>query len=402
MKINFDKKNMSINNLDYNSSSGAGMGLIIIQHICKRLKFDITVLSEKNKGSIFTLKVPLYKKKAHDLITYSESKKSIFRNNQNTNSLNQPSSPVKYTILNQNNLCQEVVGPPKNKLIFQIEKLELKSKGSPLLKNNNSDSESVLDLSNLEKKTILEEDSQETVKLEELEMQNFHHQNYNLNTKTKDPPRKSSLKNKALLSKSPPTFVNKEGLNSTQKKGVYGRAGTNNNIIDLYKNKKRLSTLSILRKESSFIPQESNIVTEESSCKKKILVCDDSLTLVNTLFKLLNSIPQVQEKYEIVKGSDGINILHQILENQISKNLKLVISDENMEYVNGSAALRIIRNLEEKQKMSNETFFFSLTAFEDEDTKAEIAKSGFNKVMIKPVSKVMLKKALVEFNIIEE
>lgn len=142
------------------------------------------------------------------------------------------------------------------------------------------------------------------------------------------------------------------------------------------------------------IPEKNN------NNKRKILICDDSKVILDSLYKLLLAIPTIKEKFEILKGTDGISILNNVLEYQSNNLLKLVISDENMELMNGSSALKLIKSMEKGQKIKLETKFVSLTAFEDANTKREIINSGFNEVLIKPASKVKILKVLKEFSII--
>ena len=74
--------------------------------------------------------------------------------------------------------------------------------------------------------------------------------------------------------------------------------------------------------------------------------------------------------------------------------VRLVISDENMEYINGSQAVQILIGLEQKGKIPEGTKYISLTAFEDESTKSEVLKSGFTAMLSKPASKFSLTKCL--------
>ena len=79
--------------------------------------------------------------------------------------------------------------------------------------------------------------------------------------------------------------------------------------------------------------------------------------------------------------------------------VKLILIDENMEFLNGSNTIRIIRELEKKGKFSN-TKIFSVTAFEDVITTKNIHDSGADLILNKPVSKIDLKKYMKNKNVI--
>ena len=53
-----------------------------------------------------------------------------------------------------------------------------------------------------------------------------------------------------------------------------------------------------------------------------------------------------QLDYEIIQCTDGMDILKFILDENIFDHIKIIITDENMEYLNGSEAIKIIRMIE--------------------------------------------------------
>ena len=106
--------------------------------------------------------------------------------------------------------------------------------------------------------------------------------------------------------------------------------------------------------------------------------------------------------YNIIKLSDGNQIINLLIEAQFNKpeKIKLIISDENMEFINGSEALRIIEKLQFNGKLTSKPLFVSLTAFDDIATKETILSSGFNDILIKPVSKVVINSLLKQYDLI--
>ena len=146
----------------------------------------------------------------------------------------------------------------------------------------------------------------------------------------------------------------------------------------------------------------NNIDCNNIMRKHKILICDDTAMLVKSLNKMLISIPGIQENYDIVTGSDGIDILNLIKNDAEDKLIKLIITDENMEIMNGSEAVKIIKKLVLSGKLSSyyNLRFVSLTAFEDEYTKKQILDSGFDDIYSKPTSKETIKDFLNKHNLL--
>ncbi len=101
-------------------------------------------------------------------------------------------------------------------------------------------------------------------------------------------------------------------------------------------------------------------------------------------------------EYEIIEGKDGFDILNNIINDQYNNNLiKCVITHENMEYINGSEAIEIIRNLEKNQKIKN-VVIGTITAFQDEFNITKIKSSGANQILPKPCSEKIMKDFFVD------
>ena len=133
-----------------------------------------------------------------------------------------------------------------------------------------------------------------------------------------------------------------------------------------------------------------------------ILICDDTSLVLNALENILNNNISIREKYQIKKITDGSYILTNLIENELSETskIKLVISDENMEYMNGSEAMRIIRYLQEKKKLNTKSVFISLTAFEDPAMRENITKSGFDRIYSKPMKKSDIVEIMTEYKLL--
>ena len=108
---------------------------------------------------------------------------------------------------------------------------------------------------------------------------------------------------------------------------------------------------------------------------------DNTVNLIRNVLSVLE-INNIQ----IVELSDGIQLLNTII---MDKNDQIVyiFTDENMEYLNGSEAVKIIRKLEQNHKI-NKYPIASITAFEDDETRKNILNSGVNFILSKPCTKL--------------
>jgi PleD family two-component response regulator len=103
--------------------------------------------------------------------------------------------------------------------------------------------------------------------------------------------------------------------------------------------------------------------------------------LINTLIYDLG----ISSCFEVLQCSDGIELLDIIIKDKDNK-IKLILIDENMEYLNGSETVKLIRKLEEKNKI-NKYYIVSISATDDIDNKIQIMKSGVNSIISKPCKK---------------
>ncbi len=129
----------------------------------------------------------------------------------------------------------------------------------------------------------------------------------------------------------------------------------------------------------------------------KLVIVDDHKFVrehtINLLKLLLKDFSN--SLYEIVECCDGIELLN-IVRLDTANLIKLILVDENMEYLNGSESVKIIRNLEFNKKIK-QYHIVSITAFDDEQTKERILKSGVNSILNKPCNKSNLSIILKSF-----
>jgi signal transduction histidine kinase/CheY-like chemotaxis protein len=124
-----------------------------------------------------------------------------------------------------------------------------------------------------------------------------------------------------------------------------------------------------------------------------VVVDDQKLVRLNTinLIKTILSNLNIHE-YSIIEGSDGIDLLNIVRRDQ-NGSIKCIFTDENMEYLNGSEVISIIRKLEQNYKVKYQ-YIVSITAFDDIGTRNNILNSGVNSILSKPCSKTALTEIL--------
>ena len=103
--------------------------------------------------------------------------------------------------------------------------------------------------------------------------------------------------------------------------------------------------------------------------------------------------------FKIIEGDDGVDILSRVIQNQLDGKLKCIFTDEHMEYLNGTDAMRIIRNLERENKVSK-NIIISVTSMEDQNSKDFIMDSGADYIISKPYSKNQILTALSKYGVV--
>ncbi len=77
-------------------------------------------------------------------------------------------------------------------------------------------------------------------------------------------------------------------------------------------------------------------------------------------------------EFIIIEGKDGVDLISHIIRDQLNQNrIACIITDENMEFLNGSDAIKIIRNLEKSNRIKP-TKIASFSAFEDQMIKKHL------------------------------
>ena len=129
----------------------------------------------------------------------------------------------------------------------------------------------------------------------------------------------------------------------------------------------------------------------------KIVVVDDQKIVRKNTVNVIKNVLLILKIYdiEIIELSDGIELLNVIIKD---KNYQIIyiFTDENMEFLNGSETVRIIRKMEANNKIQNYPIA-SITAFEDTQTRQNIRNSGVNSILTKPCNKSDITNLLSKF-----
>ena len=149
---------------------------------------------------------------------------------------------------------------------------------------------------------------------------------------------------------------------------------------------KEFTTPKIQTKMSSLKSLEVNI----TNITDIILIVEDNQSIrksIANVLKLYLNKNSLKKRFDIIECADGIDMLKIVKDDnqQCLNKIKLIITDENMEYMCGSNAISILKSLEMNKKI-NTLFIISLTAFSDEFTVNEIISRGANMIVDKPLS----------------
>lgn len=145
---------------------------------------------------------------------------------------------------------------------------------------------------------------------------------------------------------------------------------------------------------SNFHKLDSN--KQDDILKPVIIICDDYEMIRNSSRNMMKSVDFIEKRFNIECCYDGIEVLYKVIEDQLKGNLiKVLFIDENMEYMNGSQTVIIIKNLIEKQKVRN-IHCVLLSANKESQLRC------FDYVLVKPINRKMINECFAVLNIIDE
>ena len=168
---------------------------------------------------------------------------------------------------------------------------------------------------------------------------------------------------------------------------------SSNELVIIEKNTQspKKSFISHLRHKSDELIKQLN--------KDIVLIVEDNDQIrkagANVLSKYISKNNLDFCVFECCDGIDLLNIIRKDQENQ--NRIKIIISDENMEYMCGSTAIGIIRELQICNKIKK-IFISSLTAFTDDNTLEMIKRKGSDMIIEKPLNSDKIELLFRNFN----
>jgi CheY-like chemotaxis protein len=184
---------------------------------------------------------------------------------------------------------------------------------------------------------------------------------------------------------------------STKIRDVCMQISRSRNMSKLYTNEDIIkSSKSTSSFSSSFhsIKLNSNTNTTRN---KAILIIDDTSVILNSMERIIKlSLKNLNLKnIEIIKGNDGVDLIKQVIIDQSQNRILCIFTDENMEYLSGSEACKIIRDMEYNNRI-NKQIICSISAGPELNSgnKDKLFDYHFEKPLISLKFEEFLKKIL--------
>lgn len=138
-------------------------------------------------------------------------------------------------------------------------------------------------------------------------------------------------------------------------------------------------------------PENIDSLSENSQIPKqrKIVVVEDNIIMNSSILKIINTlIDENKMNHRAIACFDGIDLLKEVIESQNKGHIiDLVIIDENMDYMNGSEALGILKKLEDRNRI---TFPKVVSSTSDISMNHRQKELKIWKIMPKPYNKSSL------------
>jgi len=140
----------------------------------------------------------------------------------------------------------------------------------------------------------------------------------------------------------------------------------------------------------------------ENKEKVVIIIVDDNSIINDSMKRLLDLVLEVENiYYEVIMLNDGFDILRVLLTNKnIKENSIYIFTDENMDYLNGSEAISLVR-LWEKMEKIKKINIISVTCHEDPKIVNQIMSKGADLVLTKPITKSLIKTTLKKYGLLK-
>ena len=89
---------------------------------------------------------------------------------------------------------------------------------------------------------------------------------------------------------------------------------------------------------------------------------------------------KIENRYDILEGEDGRDLIKFILDDAQDDEIKYVITDENMEQINGSLAIKLLKQLEDLRKIKKKIYILASS-----DKSPNFKNDGFDYCINKPI-----------------
>jgi DNA-binding NarL/FixJ family response regulator len=130
--------------------------------------------------------------------------------------------------------------------------------------------------------------------------------------------------------------------------------------------------------------------TKNKKIKEKILIIDDDNIIRSTIKSIVQkTLFKLKLDYDILEGCDGEDMIRLVVNDQ-DGTIKVIFTDENMKFIEGSQAILAIRDI----KQRNEIKVVSITSLDDDYSIMNILNCGADKVIQKPAQKVLIEELL--------
>jgi response regulator RpfG family c-di-GMP phosphodiesterase len=107
---------------------------------------------------------------------------------------------------------------------------------------------------------------------------------------------------------------------------------------------------------------------------------------------ITNLLLKYKLNYDILEGEDGSDLINLVLDD--TENLiKIIFTDENMTEIEGSDAIRAIKEIKENNCIK----IISITSLEDEHSVSKIIQCGADRVLRKPANRVVLEEVFSHY-----
>lgn len=184
-----------------------------------------------------------------------------------------------------------------------------------------------------------------------------------------------------------------------------GLTSDNNNILinnNIHITNNMLSNQCNLSEKSIKLNSNNKVNSNSLRKCKTFIIGDDMTDIRNSIKNLLLQI-YANEEINIIECADGIEIIYEIYRQFISgntnNNISCVITDQYMNFLNGTDVLKVINKLSEENKIRKMKTVV-LTAFLDSSNLNFIQKYNPDKLLNKPLSKQQLTKLLKDFDLL--